>query len=288
MRKLLVVADIKDNCFAIPRGLQLAAQLNFAAEVVAFAYEPLSRLGLSDARQAKVRQDVLSEREKSVQALIDRYRIEGQKVILKVVWRKDIHGWIIQRAAKGFDGVVKTGHRSESAMYTSTDWHLIRECPTPVMIVAEKKWHRTRSVLASVDLGTRNRQKQKLNHKVVDYAKNLAEALDAPLKIICAIEIPTLLADMDLVDPGTYVSEQKSAMEPHLRELADRHGLPRSAFRCKRGPVARVIGSEAARVRAQLVVMGTVGRRGVKARLIGNTAESVLRHLRTDVLTLKP
>jgi universal stress protein E len=49
-----------------------------------------------------------------------------------------------------------------------------------------------------------------------------------------------------------------------------------------------VITSEAARTRAQLVVMGTVGRTGIKGRLMGNTAESVLRLLRTDVLALKP
>jgi universal stress protein E len=34
--------------------------------------------------------------------------------------------------------------------------------------------------------------------------------------------------------------------------------------------------------------MGTVGRQGVKARILGNTAENVLRHLKTDVLALKP
>ncbi|MEP1594363.1 MAG: universal stress protein, partial [Halieaceae bacterium] len=82
--------------------------------------------------------------------------------------------------------------------------------------------------------------------------------------------------------------EQKLAMAPHLKQLADAHDLPTSVFRCKKGPVAKVIGSEAARVRAQLVIMGTIGRRGVKARLIGNTAEAVLRHLRTDILTIKP
>jgi len=36
------------------------------------------------------------------------------------------------------------------------------------------------------------------------------------------------------------------------------------------------------------VVMGTVGRRGVKAKLLGNTAEDVLSLLRMDTLTLKP
>ena len=288
MGKFLVVADIEDTCSATPRGLQLAAKLGYAVEVVAFAYEPLKRLKLSKDRQAKVRKQLLAEREKSMQARIDKYRDKDQKVTLKVVWRKDIHPWVIQRAASGFNGVIKTGHRSESALYTSTDWHLLRECPAPVFIVAEKKWNRTKSILATVDLGTRNREKKKLNDKVVAQAKLLSAALDAPLNIICAIEVPTLLADMDLVDEGQYVKEQKQAMTPHIKQLAEAHDLPASVFRCKKGPVAKVIGSEAARVRAQLVIMGTVGRRGVKARLIGNTAEAVLRHLRTDILTIKP
>ena len=52
--------------------------------------------------------------------------------------------------------------------------------------------------------------------------------------------------------------------------------------------VFRGTNGAAARVGAQIVVMGTVGRKGVKARLLGNTAERVLRHIKTDVLAIKP
>jgi universal stress protein E len=34
--------------------------------------------------------------------------------------------------------------------------------------------------------------------------------------------------------------------------------------------------------------MGTVGRRGVRAQVLGNTAEEALQLLKTDTLTLKP
>ena len=39
---------------------------------------------------------------------------------------------------------------------------------------------------------------------------------------------------------------------------------------------------------AQLVVMGTVGRKGLSAAFMGNTAERVLSHLECEVLALKP
>ena len=39
---------------------------------------------------------------------------------------------------------------------------------------------------------------------------------------------------------------------------------------------------------AQLVVLGSVGRTGLTAALIGNTAEHIIDRLDCDVLTLKP
>ncbi|MFT7288732.1 MAG: universal stress protein E, partial [Halieaceae bacterium] len=150
------------------------------------------------------------------------------------------------------------------------------------------KWHRTKPVLAALDLGTRVRSKQKLNSQVLGRSKALADALGVELKIIAAIEVPTLLADLDLIDPGTYSKEQREEMLPHLKSLAKAHDIPEKDFVSKRGPVEKVITSQAAKVRAQLVVMGTVGRRGLKAKLMGNTAEAVLQHLRTDILALKP
>jgi len=39
---------------------------------------------------------------------------------------------------------------------------------------------------------------------------------------------------------------------------------------------------------SDLIVVGTVGRRGVEGLLLGNTAESVLTHSDCDVLTVKP
>ena len=91
-----------------------------------------------------------------------------------------------------------------------------------------------------------------------------------------------------MIDPGTYVADAKKAMAPHIKALAAQFDIPQKQFTVKRGPVEKVIASQAAATRAQLVIMGTVGRQGVKARLLGNTAGKVLRHLKTDVLALKP
>ncbi|MEP0202012.1 MAG: universal stress protein [Halioglobus sp.] len=288
MGKILIIADLQDKCSATPRGLELAHRLGHSAEVVAFTYAPLKRLKVANAEQSKIKQQLLAERERSIRERIDKYAKEGQKVSLKVIWQKDIHPWIVKRAATGYFAVVKTAHNTGTLTYTSTDWHLLRECAAPIMLVAEKKWSRTKPVLVALDLSTGNKAKQRLNHELIEAGKRLAVVLNAELRIISAIEVPTLLADLDLLDPLAYVKEQKEAMRPHLLELAEAHELPEKTFRFKRGPVDKVITSDAAKLRAQIVVLGTIGRRGVRARLIGNTAEAVLRHLKTDVLAVKP
>jgi universal stress protein E len=288
MNKILIVADNDNRCDATPRGLELARKLGWKAEVVGFTYAPLRKIGLKTRdEQTKARQRMLAAREVEVQAQIDKHRQPDEQIKLHLVWEKDIHQWLIKKLARGYGAVVKTVHRTGNYRYTSTDWHLLREAPVPVLIVSDKRWVRTKPILAAVDLTTEIADKRKLNDRIIEQASALANALDSELKLIGAINIPPLLKDLDLVDPASYVRKVREDMKPYIKELAARHELPEKAFRTKRGPVAKVITSEAASVRAQLVVMGTVGHTGVTAKLMGNTAEEVLRNLNTDVMTIK-
>lgn len=291
MGKILVIADVKGEGkgIATRRGLKLADRLNLETEVVAFVHAPLGHLKAAKSDIPAIKDKLLKDREVEVQGRIDRALRHGQKVRLKVVWEKDVAAWVTKQCARGdYEMVVKTGRRSETLAHTSTDWQLLRECPAPVVIVAEKKWSRTQPVMASLDLGTSVPVKKKLNELILQRAISLAEVLGVELEIISAIEVPTLLADLDLVDPRIYIKEAKEDMAPLIQSLAKKFDLPEKRFIIKRGPAEKVITSQAAAKRAQLVVMGTVGRKGVKARLLGNTAEKVLRHLKTDVLALKP
>ena len=289
MGKILVIADLEGVGHATPRGLELARRLGYTTDVVAFTHAPLKQLKLSSAEEGRIKQKLLDDREAVVRKRIDKHARDGQKVALKVVWEKNIDRWVNRQCAGGkYVGVVKTGNRSENLVHTSTDWQLLRECPAPVLLVSKSKWHHVKPVLVTLDLASNVPTKKKLNNKVLGHAKALADALDVDLEIITAVEIPTLLSDLDLVDPIAYFKDAREGMKGAIRKLAAEHGIPEEAFRCKRGPVDKVITSYAAKVRAQIVVMGTVGRTGVKARLLGNTAEKVLRHMKTDVLAIKP
>ncbi|MEH6588115.1 MAG: universal stress protein [Halioglobus sp.] len=289
MGKILVIADIKGDGIATPRGLELAEKLGLNAEVYAFVYASLSGLRVNAGEKTAIKKQLLAEREAEVQARINKFAKQGQKVKLKVLWEKDVADWVNKKCSQSdYEMVVKTGRRTESFAHASTDWQLLRECPAPVVIVAEKKWRRTHPVMVALDLGSHLPLKKKLNAALLGRASQLAEAMGAELEIISAVEVPALLDDLDLIDTRSYVLEAKADMATHIRGLSREFGIPTQAFVVKRGPVEKVIASQAASKRAQIVVMGTVGRKGVKAKLIGNTAEKVLAHLKTDIFALKP
>jgi universal stress protein E len=291
MSVILIIADREGEAqVALPRGLGLAAKMGYAVQVVAFCYESLASIGISDrSKQAEIRKKLMTRRKTEVESQVDKHKPAGMRVSCTIIWQKDIHHWIDRQCArKSYAAVVKTGKRSESFLYTSTDWHLLRECPAPVLIAAEKKWRANKPIVAAVDLASKLRVKQRLNNEVIATARHYADALACPLYLIHALHIPPVLRELDLVDEYTYTKQLKEDLQPRLIKLSRAHDVPLKQFHLKQGPVDKVVSSEAARLKAQLVVMGTVGRKGVKAKLMGNTAERVLSRLRTDVLAIKP
>jgi universal stress protein E len=64
-------------------------------------------------------------------------------------------------------------------------------------------------------------------------------------------------------------------------------GVDATAIHVVEGRPADVIGALASELSAGLTVVGTAARTGLKKLLIGNTAESIVRDLSTDLLTIR-
>lgn len=285
---VLIVADREgEEQVALARGLALAKAMGLHAEVVGFCYESLASLDLVHRHEAK--RQLMAKRREALEAEIEKRKPAGVEVELIVAWDKLVHLWVDSHAHRtGSTVVVKTAHRSETFLYTPTDWHLLRECAAPVLIAAEHAWQPTQSIVAAVDLGSHSHVKQDLNESVIATAKRYASALDYPLHLVYVIHVSRVLMDLHLVDENAHVDKVRAQMGPILADLADTHGLPEGQIHIEHGEVDEVIAAAAERLEAQLVVMGTVGRHGLNAKLLGNTAERVLTRLGTDVLALKP
>jgi nucleotide-binding universal stress UspA family protein len=75
----------------------------------------------------------------------------------------------------------------------------------------------------------------------------------------------------------------------NARALVERNGMRAETVFQRRSQkrAADGIGREAAKSRADLIVMGTHGRRGIDRLVMGSDAESVLRDSRVPVLLVK-
>jgi len=287
MKPIMIIADTEGRRqVALKRGMQLAAAMGSPVEVVGFVYEYLTEL--SAGVQKELKNQLLVEKQAWLEAEVARQAPAGLKIKVRVIWQKTVHLWVNKRcASRDYFAVVKTAHRTGNFAYTSTDWHLLRSCPAPVLIEAEKKWNKSRPVVASLDLGTKRAAKRKLNDRIMERAVAVAEATGSDLEVIYAITVPTLLKDMDIIDVDEYTFKRREELKPVIKKLCEKYGLRRRQVHLKTGSPRKIIPSLANKLKADLIVMGTLGRKGIRGKLMGNTAEQVLEHLRTDVLAIK-
>lgn len=122
-------------------------------------------------------------------------------------------------------------------------------------------------------------------------ARDLARTLKAELIVFNAVStiVPTL--GEGYVSP-TLVREVwqagRQAAQRNVDKLVQSARGDRIRIRgmIAEGPAAAAIVGAAKRVRAQMIVMGTHGRSGVRRLLIGSVAERVVRTARCPVLTV--
>ena len=96
-----------------------------------------------------------------------------------------------------------------------------------------------------------------------------------------AIEIPEF-------NPQEYSSTMKHHHMDAVAELARQFSVEQDHCHVKEGMPEDVLPAMAESLDAEMVIIGTIGRTGFSAAIIGNTAEHVIDRLDCDVLAVKP
>lgn len=125
----------------------------------------------------------------------------------------------------------------------------------------------------------------------VAYAAELAARLDATLHFVHAITVPALgFQEMGIAYASVTIESLTRDAQNALDACVARHRerVSIGTRRLEVGDPRDIIDSVAAAIRADLIVMGTHGRRGVRRFLLGSVAESVVRSAPCPVLTVPP
>ncbi len=295
--KILVVVDpTKDNQPALARAIELAskqqASITVFLSIFDFSYEMTSIL--SGTEREAMRQGVIAQRKAWLDDVLSEYNQQGVTIESEVVWHNRPFESIILHAIEGsFDLIVKSTHQHDklkSVIFTPTDWHLMRKAPIPVLLVKDHDWPTSGKILCAVNVATEDEEHQSLNNKIIKHALDLAAKFNAQVHLVngypstpvnLAIELPDF-------DAHSYSETIKIQHEQRVHSLADNFGIANDFCHVKEGLPEDVIPELAQQLDAELVILGTVGRTGFSAALIGNTAEHVIDSIDCDLLTIKP
>ncbi len=148
----------------------------------------------------------------------------------------------------------------------TSDWELLRNSPCPVLLAREYTSWQHHRILAAVNINAGDGAHVWLNNQIISVARGLVEATGSELHFVNAF--------------------RSNYERPNAEELALRCGVPIEQVHVEAGAAAEVISGLVEAIGVDLVVMGTVGRSGIRGKLFGNTSEKLLDNTHADVLVV--
>jgi len=258
-----------------------------------FSYEMTTLL--SPDERASMRQGVISQRTEWIREQAHAYLEAGVEIEIKVVWHNRPYEAIIQEVlAHGHDLVLKMAHqhdRLEAVIFTPTDWHLLRKCPCPVWMVKDQPWPEGGKAVVAVNLASEEPHHDELNQKLIRETTRLAEMVNhTEVHLVGAYPITPINIAIELpdFDPSVYNDAIRGQHLVAMKALRQKFAIREEFTHVAKGLPEEVIPDIASQLSAGIVVLGTIGRTGLSAAFLGNTAEQVIDHLRCDLLAIKP
>jgi len=291
---LLVVDPASTEQPAVARGVAVARSLGLGLELLACAHEghPTALPRSIDPRKA--RRAVLCSQLEKLRSLAQ--GCTGIEVTTKAVWDRPLHEAIIRETLRSEPRLVMKDSRFHSAisraLITNTDWHLIRDCPAPLLLVKDPTRLAAPRILVCVDPQHLHDKPAALDHQLLGSAALLHERLGGEVHALHVFALPHPVAVIgDAYVAATGMVPDEATLEVANRSLHDllaAHPSFREHAHLRVGIPAQDIVSEALSLDADLLVMGAVSRRRLERWFIGNTAEAVLDRVPCNVWVEKP
>lgn len=127
----------------------------------------------------------------------------------------------------------------------------------------------------------------KSDDHIVKKAVEIAEQFKAKITLIHAIEYLSNYGAAYGMAVGVDIEDElRKDAEKRMKKLGEQLNIPKSQQILKTGPAKHIILEEAEKMGANLIVLGSHGRQGVRL-LLGSTANAVLHGAPCDVLAVR-
>lgn len=180
------------------------------------------------------------------------------------------------------DLVIKTARGTDvpkGRIYSTVATRLLQRSPCPVWVVRSYEQRAVPRVLAAVGPFGGAYEAQEGDPDVLEVAAQLAAARNAELHIVSAWYPIMMRRYLSAEDYREYVRSCESDAANGLRQLLASHApeVPWNRVHLRSGPADEVIADVADELDAQVIVVGSAGRTGLRRWVMGNTVEDVLR-----------
>lgn len=294
---LVAIDPQQDDQPALRRAVylnqQIGGKIKAFLPIYDFSYEMTTLL--SPDERTNMRKGVISQRTEWIREQANAYLEAGVDIEIKVVWHNRPFEAIIQEVLTSkHDLVLKMAHqhdRLEAVIFTPTDWHLLRKCPSPVWMVKDQPWPEGGKALVAVNLASEEPHHDLLNQKLVKETRELADMVNhTEVHLVGAYPVTPINIAIELpdFDPSVYNDAIRGQHLVAMKALRQKFAMDERFTHVEKGLPEEVIPDLAEHLDAGIVVLGTIGRTGISAAFLGNTAEQVIDHLRCDLLVIKP
>lgn len=284
---LAVITHWEDAEVILAEAEKLAMRFHTGLEVLVPVHDQLGELSkylnLQDFSQ--LQEEIVAAESARLESLC-----AGKGYRLHVEWTTKVHATIVEKAESYGAGLIVIMASHDPVMsvliHTPDDWHLFCDTPCPVLaMVKERK--ACQQVIVAIDVLDSEEAHQQLTARLLDNAVALAKAERVPLKILSVVPDPALVYAGIVNAPmsGDFLLNTMAIAEKKAQALVEHLGINPQAIDVLTGRVEEVVSQRALQANA-LLVIGNAANKGLKGLLIGNTAERILRGMKTNMLVV--
>ena len=295
-KSIMVVVDYRQaEHYALPRAAEFARFFSSKLTLVCCVYPQImdykSILGES---LKQIKQHEIKQKKDLLEGLIEEFKLDDLEIKINVIWHKNFYQGLINHIhEENYDLVVKTAHthpKLSKLIMKPMDWHLLREVSEPILFVKEGVKKGKKNIMGAIKIQT-NGDHHDLNHKILDATQQLAKMGTDDTHLVNVFPWP--MVDVNkfrhLFDESGYFDAAQKAHKKAMDEYLEKFDFDEDNVHVIEGLEPEdIIPDIVTEARVDLLVMGSVGREGLAAAMIGNTAEKILDELGCDVLALKP
>ncbi|MEM9101595.1 MAG: universal stress protein [Pseudomonadota bacterium] len=287
---------------ALYRAIELAKHIGAAdIELLVVCYNTsiVSHAFFDKKRLQKAKETFIESQKRWLQTYTAEVSEHGFNVNIDVQWHKPLYEGIIKKAnAYNADIVIKSTHKHSVVsriLFTPNDWQLLKTCSKPLWLAKNNHKKFFRKVLVAVDPSKTEEKYKKLDRKLIQEGKKLADKFSAEINVVhcyepLAFEMFKEIGDgvAGYGDDFNNHQEYVEALEKHHRiqfkELIAPFDIAETHQFLLQGYPEICLPELVELKKMDIIVMGTSYHSG----LVGSTTEKILDKLECDVVAIKP